>query len=423
MKEITLKAPDSRPVTKNSSLIVDWSRQSVLGALDKLRGGQIVLNDDVGSHRLGQATDLVARVHVRQPDFYSRLVLGGSLGAADSFIGGGWTTDDLSTTLRIFARDVVRSEQMEYGWAKLRGLAERITHALRRNTLKGSARNIHAHYDLGNAFFKLFLDETMNYSAGIFERPTDTMKQASIAKMDRVCRKLELGPSDHLLEIGTGWGGLAIHAASQYGCRVTTTTISAEQHKMAEARVQEAGLESRVRVLRQDYRGLSGHYDKLVSIEMIEAVGHRYLDTYFRQCGRLLKPDGLMLLQAIVTPEYRYEASRRSVDFIRRYIFPGSCLASVGRISESIGRVSDFSTIHIEDIGPHYAETLRRWGQSFFANIDQIRALGFDERFLRTWEYYFCYCEAGFEERLVGDVQMLLGRPGNRRTSVLGAIV
>jgi len=263
----------------------------------------------------------------------------------------------------------------------------------------------------------------MNYSAGIFERPTDTMKQASIAKMDRVCRKLELGPSDHLLEIGTGWGGLAIHAASQYGCRVTTTTISAEQHKMAEARVQEAGLESRVRVLRQDYRGLSGHYDKLVSIEMIEAVGHRYLDTYFRQCGRLLKPDGLMLLQAIVTPEYRYEASRRSVDFIRRYIFPGSCLASVGRISESIGRVSDFSTIHIEDIGPHYAETLRRWGQSFFANIDQIRALGFDERFLRTWEYYFCYCEAGFEERLVGDVQMLLGRQGNRRTSVLGAIV
>jgi len=410
MRDLTLTAGTVSRVRRGESRIDDWARQAVVRQLSGLRGGRITLEDGSGSLDLGSG-ELRARVWIRHPDFYRRLLFGGSLGAAESFMEGDWDTDNLSATLRIFARDLAMSERMEGGWAWARGLGERARHFLHRNTPWGSARNIHAHYDLGNEFFRLFLDDTMNYSSGIFERSGASMTDASIAKMDRVCRKLDLGPGDHLLEIGTGWGGLAVHAASHYGCRVTTTTISREQYDLAQERVREAGLSSQVLVLLEDYRRLRGTYDKLVSIEMIEAVGHAYVETYFRQCAELLRPDGLMLVQAIVTPDYRYESSRRSADFVRRYIFPGSCLMSVGRMAGSIGRVTDFSTLDVEEIGPHYAETLRRWGARFVRNLDQIRALGFDERFIRMWKYYLAYCEAGFEERIVGDVQMLLARP------------
>jgi len=420
MKELTLNTPAAS--VKGASIADRWMRRAILKRLDRLRAGQILLDEGGEYRRLGRAGDLEARIRVHAQEFYRRVALGGELGAAESFIDGDWSADDLPAALRIFAREVGAQSGNDVRWGRLRALAEKPVHALRRNTRLGSARNIHAHYDLGNSFFELFLDDTMNYSAGIFETPDSSMREASVAKMDRACRKLRLKPGDHLLEIGTGWGGLALHAATRFGCRVTTTTISAEQHALATKRVRAAGLESRVNILLEDYRKLSGTYDKLVSIEMIEAVGHEFLESYFRQCGRLLKPHGLMLLQAIVTPEHRYDESRRSVDFIRRYIFPGSCLMSVGRISEAVGRTTDFRTLHVEDIGPHYAETLRRWRQQFLANLDAVRRLGYDERFIRMWDYYLAYCEAGFEERIVGDVQMLFERPASRVGSLLGPL-
>ena len=293
---------------------------------------------------------------------------------------------------------------------------------MRRNTLQGSRKNIAAHYDLGNEMFALFLDDTMMYSCAIFEHPQMSLQQASIEKLERVCRKLELQPGDHLLEIGTGWGGLALHAARHYGCRVTTTTISHEQYRMALQRVEQAGLGDRITVLCEDYRNLSGEYDKLVSIEMIEAVGHAYFDTYFEQCSRLLKSDGLMLLQSITIADQRYAAAKRSVDFIQRYIFPGGCLPSVAVLSDSVARNTDMRMLHLEDIGPHYATTLKRWRQRFMARLDSVRALGYPEEFIRMWEYYLCYCEGGFRERAIGTVQVLLGKPLNRREALLPAL-
>lgn len=414
MKNATLTAP-ARPLVARRTLIDNWARRIVVRALDRLEGGTILLEDEERTVGIGRGDDLVGSVRVHHPDFYRRLLFGGGLGAAESYIDGGWSTSDLSTVLRIFARDESLSSRLDDGWAAWRSFRERAFHRLRKNTVSGSAGNIHAHYDLGNTFFSLFLDETMNYSAGVFEHREASMRDASVAKMDRACRKLDLRPNDHLLEIGTGWGALAVHAASHYGCRVTTTTISSEQFARAAARVREAGLSSKVTVLRADYRQLEGTFDKAVSIEMIEAVGDDYLDRFFERCCRLLRPEGLMLLQAIVTPEHRHRASLESVDFIRRYIFPGSSLVSVGRMATAIGRTGDFRILDVEDIGPHYAETLRRWRDGFLASLDDIRALGFDDRFIRMWEYYLSYSEAGFEERIVGDVQMLLARPANRR--------
>ena len=284
-------------------------------------------------------------------------------------------------------------------------------HKLRGNSRSGSRRNIHAHYDLGNDFFQLFLDETMNYSCGIFETPAATLREASMAKMERVCRRLELSPSDHLMEIGTGWGGLAMHAAANYGCRVTTTTVSKEQHALAVERIREAGLAGRITVLLSDYRDLAGTCDKLVSIEMIEAVGHEYLDAYFATCGRLLEPGGRMLIQAITVPDHHYDKHRRTVDFIQQDIFPGSCIPSMAAMRGAMSRTTDLELVEIFDITPHYAETLRRWRAAFMSRLDEVRALGLPDDFIRMWEYYLAYTEAGFEERVTGDVQMLFTRP------------
>ena len=286
----------------------------------------------------------------------------------------------------------------------------------------GSRRNIAAHYDLGNEFFELFLDPTLTYSSGIFETPEATMEEASIAKYERLCQKLRIGPDDHVLEIGTGWGGFALHAAGRYGCRVTTTTISRRQYELASKRVDEAGLADRIEVLLEDYRDLSGSYDKLVSIEMIEAVGHEQLDTFFGVCGERLKPDGVMALQAITVPDKDFEAHARSVDFIKRYIFPGGELVSVGSVNAAASRATDLRLTHLEDLTPHYAETLRRWRTRMFQNLPRMRALGLDDRFLRMWEFYLCYCEGGFEERSIGLVQAVLEKSGARRAPVLGSL-
>ena len=259
----------------------------------------------------------------------------------------------------------------------------------------------------------------MMYSSAVFEQPGMTLEQASIAKLDRICRKLALHAGDHVVEIGTGWGGFALHAARHYGCRVTTTTISRAQYELAVARVAAAGLSDKITVLLKDYRELEGKFDKLVSIEMIEAVGHQYYEEYFRTCARLLEPDGMALIQAITIADQRYEAARRSVDFIQRYIFPGSCIPSVTALLASITRASDLRLFHLEDIGPHYARTLAAWRHAFMRNLDQVRALGYPEEFIRMWEFYLCYCEGGFEERVLGDAQLLLVKPGNRRSAIV----
>jgi len=343
---------------------------------------------------------------------------GGSIGAGEAYMQGYWTTNDLTDLVRLLVLNREVLDGMETGLARLTVPAQKVLHWLNRNTQEGSRRNIAAHYDLGNDFFKLFLDETMMYSSAIFERPNMSLHEAQVARLAHICRKLDLKPTDHLLEIGTGWGGLALHAAKHFGCRITTTTISREQHALAVERIQATGLSDRITVLLSDYRDLTGQYDKLVSIEMIEAVGHQFFDTYFSKCGALLKPDGMMLLQAITIADQRYEQAKRSVDFIQRYIFPGSCIPSVAAMTDSIARASDLRLFHLEDIGPHYATTLRKWRENFFANIAAVRALGYPESFIRMWEFYLCYCEGGFTERVIGDVHMLLVKPENRRAPI-----
>jgi cyclopropane-fatty-acyl-phospholipid synthase len=398
-----------------------FARNRLLERLARLEHGLLEIHDADGTLRFGddgREPALRARIEVLHPQFWADAAFGGTVSAGEAYIHGLWKCDDLTALVRILLANRHVLEDVDGGATWLADLGRRIAHWLNRNSREGSRRNIAAHYDLGNDFFRLFLDSTMNYSCGIFDSPAATMEQASIAKMEAICRKLDLGPGDHLLEIGTGWGGLAIHAARHYGCRVTTTTISREQHALAGERIRALGLEDRIELLLCDYRDLEGSYDKLVSVEMIEAVGHRYLDTYFRTCARLLKPDGLMLLQAITIRDALYEQALRSVDFIQRFVFPGGFLPSVAAISASIGRSTDFQVLHLQDIGLHYATTLNRWRTRFLRKLPAVRRLGYSDAFIRLWEFYLCYCEGAFLERNTGTVQVLLARPRNRRRSL-----
>lgn len=402
-------------------------RAKLLERLRNLREGRITLVErgeaqNFGPGGGGSGSAMHATIHVNSPRFYRDVALGGSIGAAESFLDGTWTTDDLTSLFRILLRNIAVVDQFETGLARIGAAAARRILNLRRNTVAGSERNIHAHYDLGNEFFRLFLDESLTYSAGIFEREDSTLHEASVAKIDRLCRKLELQPSDHLVEIGTGWGALAIHAAREYGCRVTTTTISRQQYDIAAERIREAGLEGRITLLYEDYRKLTGTFDKLVSVEMIEAVGHEFLGGYFQKCARLLKPEGMMAIQAIIMAEHRYAQYLRTPDFIQRYVFPGSHIPAMSALMSATAAGTDLTVMHLEDITPHYARTLRAWRSNFLNHLDGVRALGYPERFIRLWDYYFCYCEAGFEERNVLDVQLVLGRPRCRRESILGTL-
>ena len=396
-------------------------RTLVRRGLQPLQSGTLTIRDGDEVTRVGgrDRADLRATITVRTPRVYRAIAFGGALGAAESYLRGEWTANDLTAALRIFAANLPVVDELESWVTKAINLPSALGHRLKRNSRRGSRRNIREHYDLGNDLFALFLDRTMTYSCAVFESDDASLEEASIAKLDRVCRKLELSPNDHVVEIGSGWGSFAIHAAGRYGCRVTTTTISQAQYDVAARRIAEAGLSDRVTLLRQDYRTLQGTYDKLVSIEMIEAVGAEYMDDYFRVCGRLLTPAGQMLLQGIIMPEQRFAPYLRSVDFIQRHVFPGSALTSVGAMTGSIGRATDFSVNHIEDLSPHYARTLRAWRERFLSRTDEVRALGgYDERFIRLWEYYLAYCEAGFAERCTGVVQMLLTKPACRRGDV-----
>jgi cyclopropane-fatty-acyl-phospholipid synthase len=357
------------------------------------------------------ASDLAAEVRVHDAALFAALLRRGSLGGAEAYLEGLWDSEDLVAVVRVLARNRRTLEGLEGGWLpRLARAALLPLHLARRNSRRGSRRNIAAHYDLGNDFFALFLDPTLTYSCGLFETPETTLEQASLAKYERACRWLELEPRDHLLEIGSGWGGFALHAAGRYGCRVTTTTISREQHALAKERVARAGLAQLVEVRLDDYRDLRGSYDKLVSIEMIEAVGHAHLPAFFRACNDRLRPGGAMFLQAIANPERDYAASLRNVDFVKRYVFPGGQLVSLGAICNAIAATGRLQPTRLEDVTAHYAETLRHWRSRMAESRGAMRALGLDERFLRLWDFYLAYCEGGFRERAIHAIQLRLER-------------
>ncbi len=397
------------------------ARALLVSQLKKLKHGRLHLIDRDRVHTFGAVSEtgpFDVTIRVRDARFYSDSVFAGTTGAGEAYMQGYWDCDNLTALVRLMVVNRDLMNDVDSGWSRVSSPLFKLAHYVNRNTSRGSRRNIAHHYDLGNRFFELFLDATMAYSCGIFADENATLHDASLAKFDAVCSKLALKPGQHVLEIGTGWGGLAMHAAQNYGCRVTTTTISKEQYELAREKIARAGLQERITVLLEDYRDLAGQFDALMSIEMVEAVGHQYLDTYFRQCGRLLHSNGAMLLQAITIRDQLYAHALKSVDFIKRFIFPGSFIPSVQALVDSVARSSDLKLFHLEDIGPHYARTLRLWRERLLANSAQVRTHGYPDSFLRMWEYYLAYCEGGFEERQLGDVQMLLTKPRSRRASL-----
>ncbi len=402
----------SRPSTAVHLLKTNVCQNLLFAKLKKINYGCIVIKDGENSWVFGnERSYLTCHIEVKSSRFYLSTVCAGSVGVAESYVRGEWTCDDLTKLIRIMARNWFVLDRVESGLTWFRKVISRTAHALQRNSLRGSIRNIASHYDLSNDFFALFLDKSMMYSCAIFDPPNCSLEEASFNKNEQICRKLMLGPGDHVLEIGTGWGGFAYHAAKYFGCSVTTSTISEKQYEFSQHFIRKSGLDDKVKVVKKDYRTLKGRFDKLVSIEMIEAVGHQYRDLFFEKCSSLLKSSGAMLLQAITVPDQDYDRSRRNVDFIKKYIFPGSCLSSVSSILDSACRVNDFRLSHFDDLTPHYATTLRKWRQRFLANEKQIRNMGFSSEFVRMWEYYFRYCEGGFQERVIGDTQMLLVKP------------
>ncbi|MFN7182907.1 MAG: class I SAM-dependent methyltransferase [Thermomonas haemolytica] len=397
------------------SVFERFLRDRLLQRLAGFGHGRLEVRDALGTLAFGRAGDgPEVTLEVLDPGFYRMLATHGSVGAGEAYMDGLWRCSDLVGLVRLLVRNRDLLDGMETGSARLGGLAMKALHLLRRNTRGGSRRNIAAHYDLGNDFFRLFLSEDLMYSSAYWAGADDTLEAASTRKLDLICRKLALGPDDHVLEIGTGWGGFALHAARHYGCRVTTTTISREQYELAAARVREAGLEDRITLLQSDYRDLTGQYDKLVSIEMIEAIGAEYQPAYFGQIGRLLKPEGLALVQAITIEDHRYQQALESVDFIKRFIFPGCFIPSVSAMLEAKTRSSDLALVGLEDFGLSYARTLQAWRERFLARLAEVRAQGFDARFVRMWEFYLAYCEGGFRERSIGVSHLLLAKPGWR---------
>lgn len=424
-----------------SKWVAEFAKSQILQRLKHLQSGRLTLIDGNEVHHFGNKTldndtfadqnanqntskkidkGLVksATITVLDARFYGEIAFGGSIGAGEAYMLGYWNAENLTDVIRLMCLNQSVMDTLEGGYQWLNKPAMKLLHWLNSNTTEGSRKNIAAHYDLGNDMFSLFLDPTMMYSSAMFNAHTTSLQAASELKLKTICDKLALKEADHVVEIGTGWGGFAIYAATHYGCKVTTTTISTQQYSLAKERVKAAGLEDKITVLLEDYRNLTGVFDKLVSIEMIEAVGHRFFDTYFAQVSALLKPDGLALIQAITIVDQRYESAKTSVDFIQRYIFPGSCIPSNTALLNSVTSVSDLRLFDLEDIGPHYATTLRMWRENFFANIQGIRDLGYSEEFIKMWEFYLCYCEGGFAERALGDVHLLLTKPENRRAAL-----
>ena len=412
----TMRLPQARSARVGEKI----AREAIFRLLSNLEVGSLTVHEGPCSHHFGSVDKLQepqAEVHIHSPAMYAQMLTGGSIGSGEAYMKGYWSSPDAMEVMRVFSANLVLLNNFDASQSVFVRLALKVAHRLNRNTHKGSQLNIAAHYDLGNEFFRLFLDPTMMYSSALFPDKSVTLEAASVTKLDELCQQLELKAGDHLLEIGTGWGGMAIHAAKNFGCRVTTTTISQEQFDFASARVKEEGLESQITLLCEDYRGLTGEYDKLVSIEMIEAVGHDFYQDYFRICSKLLKPAGKMVIQAITMADQRYKEARDSVDFIKRYIFPGGCLPSVAVMAQHIARDTDMQIVHLRDITNDYAETLAHWRQRFLANLDSVTAMGFSEEFVRMWDFYLCYCEGGFRERVISTVQLAFAKPGYRFSS------
>lgn len=409
--------PQSQTQTREQARLIDQiARRGVMSLLSRLHTGHLQLID--GQQRLdfGQPdATLKAVVTVRNPGFYSSLAFAGSVGAGEAYFQGDWDCDNLTSLVRILLINRQVLDSMDSGIGKLMAPLNKLLHWVNRNSRRGSERNIAAHYDIGNSLFKLMLDSNMMYSSAIYTEQHNTLELAATHKLDVICQKLQLRQNDHIIEIGTGWGGFAIHAARNYGCHVTTTTISQQQYNYAQQRISELGLENKITLLQQDYRDLTGQYDKLVSIEMIEAVGQENLDNYFSKCCKLLKADGVMCIQAITIADQRYDQALSEVDFIQKYIFPGGSLPSITAMTESLTRSSDMTIYQLNDIGADYARTLRDWRERFFQHESHIRELGYNEAFIRLWEFYLCYCEGGFMERAISTVHLLATRPGFRQ--------
>lgn len=397
-------------------MTTSFARKAVFRMLENIRHGALEVICPEGTYQFGEGgAGLQASIVVHDERFFSRVLWGGDDAAGDSYVDGDWSSPDPVAVVRLAARNLAELE----GGNPLLSLASRLFHRLRHrmnhNTVSGSRRNIQAHYDLSNDFFRLFLDRNMVYSSAVYRHAGDSLEQAQVEKLDRICRKLRLGPEDRVLEIGTGWGAFALHASRNYGCNVTTTTISREQHDAASqlfAGAGEAG--ARINLLLEDYRNLQGSFNKLVSIEMFEAVGLDYYDAFFSTCDRLLTPDGSMVMQAITMNEHRFDAYKKQSDWIQRRIFPGAQLASIREILNSLVRSTRLSLYHVEDIGLHYACTLAEWRRRFHESIEEVRGLGFDAAFCRMWDYYLAYCEGAFRERHISDVQLMLTKNSNR---------
>ena len=384
-------------------------RNKLINKLNTFSSYKINFTDNWGAWTIGEG-DKIINVKILNSDFYLMLFSGGSNGIANAYIKGYWECDDLHELFRAFVKNIELLDSLETGYLKFDVLKNRFMYLLSSNSRSGSKKNIHAHYDLGNDFFKLFLDETMTYSSAIFESENSSLKDASINKLDHICKKLNLNETHHILEIGGGWGSFAAHAAQNYGCEVTTTTISQEQFQYMKKKFLDIGLSDKIHLLNEDYRNLSGRYDKIVSIEMIEAVGDQFLGTFFSVCSKLLIPGGQMCLQSITMPDDRYPKYLENTDFIQTYIFPGSCVPSLAAMKSALSRYTNLTVRHIENIAPHYSKTLLYWLNNFNRNESLIKKLGYDESFCRLWRYYLCYCAAGFQEHYLGDLQILLNK-------------
>lgn len=388
-------------------------RPVVLRLLSMLSQNRLTIHDDGEVFEFGAAKGGIhAEVYVRSPLAYQLMATKGILGAGEAYILGYWDTKDLVSTVRFFCSNMPTMKSINRRRSLWNSVVNFGINAMSRNSLVGSKRNIVAHYDLSNEFFQTMLDSKMMYSSAIYNEQHQDLESASTYKLKHVCERLSLSPADHLLEIGCGWGGLAIYAAKHYGCKVTAVTISDEQFGYAQQAIEQQGLSDKITLLNQDYRTLTGKYDKLVSIEMIEAVGHKYHDVYFKQCSDLLKPNGKLLIQAITIADQRYTAYRQSVDFIQRYIFPGGCLPSLSVINEKFSSKTDMQVVGVEDITKSYALTIHEWRDRFLHAYESIKAMGFDKRFMRMWDFYLAYCEGAFEERAISTVQVLAAKPG-----------
>jgi len=392
----------------------NFARKGVLRLFASLTRGTLILREGQTVHEFGEPaaqSSCLAEVDILHPSFYRFILFGGTVGSGEAYMQSVWTSPNLTRVIEVMVMNLNTLANMNKRWQRLASWLGAWRYYWQKNSKAGSQRNISAHYDLSNDFFQLFLDPTLMYSAAVYPSPSASLHEASVHKLQRVCDQLALTADDHLLEIGTGWGGLAIYCAQTTGCRVTTVTLSQEQYQHARQQVEAAGLSGRVDVHLCDYRDIQGQYDKLVSIEMIEAVGHQYFAHYFAKCSSLLKPHGKMFLQSITIPHERYERGKYKMDFIRQYIFPGGCLPSQQVIMDNLSHHTDMELVHFDDITQDYARTLNAWAEAFSHQHPAVKALGFDDVFIRMWEFYLAYCEGGFRQRVIGTSQWLFAKP------------